>query len=121
MFSWLQFTLICVTLAIAAYAGARSMPASLSSRLRKQLSQQSVDIEALVSESARLTGLVRTISNRLAVREHREKKLGEVPLDADREPPRGTSKAELRKFYGLPTDARGFIARQRELDRAKDA
>jgi len=115
--SWLQFTLICLASATAAFVGGRFLPASLSSRLRKQLSQQSVDIEQLASDVARLTNLIRTVSNRIAVGQHKAKKSGEVPLEADAAPPPGASKAEVRKFYGLPDDPRGFIARQRELDK----
>jgi hypothetical protein len=124
VFSWLQFILICLLSIAAAYAGGRSLPASLSSRMRKQLSQQSLDIEELVSELARLKNLCRTISNRIAVGEHRKRKSGEVPLEADAEPvapPIGTPKHELRKFYGIPTDPIAAAKRVQELERNKNA
>lgn len=117
--SWPQFIVILAVSASAAYAGGRFLPASAYSRLRKRVSEMSSDIETLVSESERQRTLVRSISNRLAVREHRAK-LEPAPGPTGDAPPVGTPKHELRKFYGLTGSPREVAAKLAGVKNGED-
>lgn len=96
---WLvQITLTLVLSASAGYAAACWRVDSGSVRLRKSLSEATLDIERLVSEQSKLMDLVRKLSQRQALSDHRHKRSATTSTP-DGPPPPGTSKEQLRMFY----------------------
>lgn len=94
---WAQSIMILLVSAAAGYAAACYRVDSGSARLRKRVSETTLAIETLVSEQAKLMDLVRKLSNRQALADHRSKKSS--PTTNAEPPPLGTSKEQLRQFY----------------------
>jgi hypothetical protein len=120
---WLLTTLILSIAWLAAYAIGRWLRASASTRAQKskrspeptptsvesRVAQMEVDLAALFSTLEKLTTTIRRLSSRAGMQDLRA---------APSEPPLGTSKAELRRHYGVdklsgPAQARLQIEKER--------
>lgn len=100
MLSWPLITQICVLSLVAGFAGGFLGRVSASSQLRKQIREAEVAITDWCSLFERQQVSINSMQKREAVRQHRAKLTD--GQDSGSAPPPGTSKAELRKFYGIP-------------------
>jgi hypothetical protein len=115
---WLLATLILSGLAVVASAVACWIAVSRASQLSKslhalaqtppsdvKLAQAMADQAELFSTLEKLTTTVKRLSSRAGMRE----------VQADEPPPKGASKAELRRYYGFERDGPDFARRQMQL------
>jgi len=95
---WLQLIVICLASLSAAYAGSYLGRVSASSRMLKRVTELETEVAVLTSEYAKVLGLAKKISQRVALDDHRHKR-GSVATNSPGEPPPPGDKKAAKAFY----------------------
>lgn len=95
---WLQLTVICTASLLAACVGSYLGRAFASSRISKRISELETEVAVLTSESAKVLGLVKKVSQRVALEDHRHRR-GSGATNSPGEPPPPGDKRAAKAFY----------------------
>lgn len=105
---WLQLIVTFGTSLAAAFVGSYLGRVSVSSQMRKRVTEVETEVAVLTSEYSKVLGLAKKISNRVALDDHRQKRTSRSSTDDDPPPP-GDKRAA--KAYYLNGKSHADIAR----------